>query len=64
MAKKTGHSTLTPVLDLAREADLPRLVLTHFDPDALDPERPLDLSGRRGGFEALVLAEDGMTISL
>src|SRR5690606_32664826 len=40
-ALKTGHSHLTPVVELARDAQVGRLILIHMDPQREDSE-PLD----------------------
>jgi ribonuclease BN (tRNA processing enzyme) len=42
-AKKTGHSTPTPVANMAKEAGVGRLILTHLDP-TLEGNDPLNLS--------------------
>jgi len=57
LAVKTGHSHTTPVCELARDAGVKRLVMTHFDPyAALDD--PVDLPKARSIFPAAEVAED------
>jgi ribonuclease BN (tRNA processing enzyme) len=61
LAVQTGHSHTTPVCELARDAGLKRLVLTHFDPyAALDD--PVDLPMARSIFPATDVAEDKMVV--
>lgn len=61
LAVRTGHSHTTPVCELARDAGVKRLVLTHFDPyAALDD--PVDLPKARSIFPAAEVAEDKMAI--
>jgi ribonuclease BN (tRNA processing enzyme) len=60
-AEKTGHSCLTPVVELARAADVGRLVLTHFNPlETAQP--PVDLAAGRKIFPQTTAGEDGMVI--
>ncbi len=61
MAKFTGHSCLTPVLEVARAANVGQLVLVHMDPKDDGPD-PVGLSGRRDIFPAAVLGEDKMEL--
>ena len=57
LAVRTGHSHTTPVCELARDAGVRRLVMTHFDPyAALDD--PVDLPKARSIFPAAEVAED------
>ncbi|HEX6984763.1 MAG TPA: MBL fold metallo-hydrolase, partial [Planctomycetaceae bacterium] len=61
LAEKTGHSHTTPVCELARDAGVKRLVMTHFDPyAALDD--PVDLAKARSIFPAAEVAEDKMAV--
>ncbi|MEM1062276.1 MAG: MBL fold metallo-hydrolase, partial [Planctomycetota bacterium] len=55
---KTGHSNVTPVAEVAREAGVGGLVLTHFDPYAYETERPIDVDVARSIFPETTLAED------
>lgn len=61
LAVRTGHSHTTPVCELARDAGVKRLVLTHFDPyAALDD--PVDLAKARTIFPQTTVAEDKMVV--
>ncbi|MCA9210497.1 MAG: metal-dependent hydrolase, partial [Planctomycetales bacterium] len=60
-AALTGHSCLTPVAQLARAADVKRLVLVHINP-MLDQEHPLDLELVRDVFPAIEVGADGQVI--
>jgi ribonuclease BN (tRNA processing enzyme) len=60
-AIKTGHSFLTPVVEVARAAAVGRLVLTHFD-SLDDSEAPIDLAAARRTFPATELGYDGLEI--
>jgi len=61
LAVQTGHSHTTPVCELARDAGVKRLVLTHFDPyAALDD--PVDLTKARAIFPQTDVAEDKMVV--
>ena len=61
LARRTGHSHTTPVCELARNAGVRRLVLTHFDPySALDD--PVDIEKARLIFPAVEVAEDKMVV--
>jgi ribonuclease BN (tRNA processing enzyme) len=57
-ALKMGHSHLTPVLELARDAEVDRLILLHIDPQ-LGGDDPIGLVGLREIFPRTVVAEDG-----
>jgi len=60
-ATKTGHSSTTPVAQVAATAGVKRLVLVHFD--ALDEsDDPIDLAAARRTFPATELGYDGMAI--
>lgn len=56
-AFKTGHSHTTAVAELAREADVGRLVLTHIDPQRTDDD-PVGLETARAIFPRTTVAED------
>lgn len=58
LANLTGHSTLTPVLELARAAQVGRLILTHVDP-TLTGDDPLGLAEKTSPVPTIV-AEDLM----
>lgn len=60
-AEKTGHSTLTPVVHVARAAEVRRLVLVHVNPLA-PQDAPLDLSEARKIFPAVEVGRDGQVI--
>jgi ribonuclease Z len=60
-ALKTGHSNTSAVAQVAAEAGVKRLVLTHFD--ALDEsDDPIDLAVARRIFPATELGHDGMAV--
>lgn len=61
LAAKTGHSCLTPVAQLARQADVGGLVLLHFNP-LIPGLEPRAVEEAHGLFSPIVLAEDGMEI--
>lgn len=61
LAAKTGHSCLTPVLHVAREAGAGRLVLVHLNPLADGPD-DLDLAAAQRLFPATQIGTDGMEI--
>jgi len=61
LAAVTGHSCLTPVLELARAANVKRLVLTHLNPLA-DSDEFLGLEQARHIFPAVETGWDGMEI--
>lgn len=60
-AKKTGHSTPKPVAEMAREAGVGRLILTHLDP-TLEGNDPLDLNAIRKIFPHTEVATDLMEL--
>jgi ribonuclease BN (tRNA processing enzyme) len=62
-ATKTGHSTTSQVLQLASDAGVGRLVLTHIDPLATGDD-PLELEESRAIFSRVEIAADGMEIRL
>ncbi|HEX5443879.1 MAG TPA: MBL fold metallo-hydrolase [Pirellulales bacterium] len=61
LAARTGHSTATPVAQVARRAGVGRLVLVHVNPLA-DSEAALELDNARPIFPNLVVAHDRMEI--
>ncbi|MBN2580601.1 MAG: MBL fold metallo-hydrolase [Pirellulales bacterium] len=60
-AERFGHSTTSAVADLARRAEVGRVLLTHIHPLAPDGEN-LDLPAARKIFSPLELAEDLMEV--
>jgi ribonuclease BN (tRNA processing enzyme) len=60
-ARLTGHSCLTEVCRVAKEASVGMLLLTHINPlgDATDP---LDLDLAKSIFRNVLVAEDGMRV--
>jgi ribonuclease Z len=62
-ATKTGHSTTSKVLEVAKEANVGRLVLVHVDPLATGDD-PLGLGSMKAAFPRLEIASDGMEIVL
>ena len=63
LAEKTGHSCLTPVVELARKAEVGGLVLHHFNP-LINTLEEADMERARTIFAPIVLAEDGMEIEI
>ncbi len=61
--EKTGHSHTSQVAQLAKDAEVGRLYLTHIDPQRPDDD-PLGLATAQAIFPATVLAEDGMSIEI
>lgn len=61
LAMRTGHSCLTPVCRLAREADVGKLVLLHFNPlgDEITTEA---LAKAEREFSPIIVASDGLAI--
>lgn len=57
--RPTGHSHTSMVAQLARDAEVGRLYLTHIDPQRSDDD-PLNLATARAIFPNTHLAEDGM----
>ena len=49
---------LTPVLELARDAEVGRLILLHIDPECPGDD-PIGLNGAQNIFPGTVVAEDG-----
>ena len=60
-AKKTGHSSTTPVARVARQADVGRLVLVHLDPGAAEDDS-IGLDVARAIFPATELGHDLMEL--
>ena len=61
MANLTGHSHTTPVAELAREANVGRLVLMHIYP-LLSEQDPIGLAAAQRVFPATEIAHDRMEI--
>ena len=59
--ERTGHSHTSLVANLAKEAAVGRLLLTHIDPNRPDDD-PIDIAVARKIFPDTELAEDGMEI--
>lgn len=62
-ATKTGHSTTSKVLNVAKDANVGRLVLVHVDPRATGND-PLGLAAVKATFPRVEIARDGMEIDL
>jgi ribonuclease BN (tRNA processing enzyme) len=60
-AEKTGHSCVTPVLELAKAARVGRLVLVHMNPLVLD-DGEYDITAMRAVFPATEIGQDRMSI--
>lgn len=60
-AKQTGHSRTTPTAELARTANVGRLVLTHLNP-LISEVDPIGLPTAQKIFPNTLLAEDGLEI--
>jgi len=60
-AEKTGHSSTTPVAEVAAEAGVKRLVLTHLD-SLDDSDDPVNIAAARRIFSDVEIGYDGMTI--
>ncbi len=60
-AEKTGHSHTTPVAELARDAKVGKLVLTHIDPQQTGDD-PIGIEVARKIFPNTILGEDLMEI--
>ncbi len=60
-AQTTGHSTLTPVVQVARAANVRRLVLVHMNPLA-PQDAPLDLTAARRVFPHTEVGRDEQVI--
>ncbi|QDT17981.1 MBL fold metallo-hydrolase [Alienimonas californiensis] len=64
LATRTGHSTLSPVLDLARHARAQRTLLVHVSPDAADPADPVGLGEAHDPPPGAAVAVDGLRVTL
>ena len=62
-AVATGHSTAREAAEIAREAQVLRLALTHFSPRYADDPRALEREAR-GLFPETVAAHDGLVIEV
>lgn len=62
-AKQTGHSCLSPVAAVAKQAAVGGLVLLHFNPLTQGIQAD-DLAAAEEIFSPIVLAEDGMEIEI
>lgn len=60
-AELTGHSTLTPVVEVAAAAEVGRLVLVHINP-LLDDDNELDLNAARKIFPKTEVGVDRMEL--
>ena len=60
-ARKTGHSSVTPVAQVAKQAGVGRLVLVHLDPGA-SADDPVGVETARAIFPATDLGRDLMVI--
>ncbi len=60
-ARRTGHSHTTAVAQLAADARVGRLLLTHMDP-LCDEDDPIDLAQARRIFPNVEIATDGLAI--
>lgn len=60
-ARKTGHSSTTPVAQVARQADAGRLVLVHLNPLSTEDD-PIGLEVARAIFPKTELGEDLMEV--
>ena len=60
-AAKTGHSSLRPVAELARDAGVGRLILIHIDPENASDD-PIGLAEGRAIFPQMEIAEDLLEI--
>ena len=64
LAARTGHSTLTPVLDLARRSGARRTLLVHVSPEADDPADPVGLTWASNPPPRAAVAVDGLRVEL
>lgn len=60
-AEKTGHSHTTPVAELARDANVGKLILTHIDPQCAGDD-PIGIKVAQKIFPNTILGEDLMEI--
>ncbi|VAX39761.1 hypothetical protein MNBD_PLANCTO02-30 [hydrothermal vent metagenome] len=61
--EKTGHSHTSMVAQLAKEANVKKLVLTHIDPNAPEDD-PIGIDVAQSIFSETTVAEDGMEIEI
>jgi ribonuclease Z len=61
LAQLTGHSCTTPVAQVAKQAGVGRLLLTHINP-LVSGEDPVDLGKARAIFANTDVARDGMAV--
>jgi ribonuclease BN (tRNA processing enzyme) len=61
LAELTGHSCTSEVARVARQANVKRLVLVHFNPLASDDD-PIGLPAAQSIFPATQLGEDRMEL--
>jgi ribonuclease BN (tRNA processing enzyme) len=61
LARQSGHSCASAVAEVARAAGVDRLILTHIDPSAANPD-PLGLDSMRKIFAATEVGRDGMEL--
>jgi ribonuclease BN (tRNA processing enzyme) len=57
----TGHSSLPNVVELAVEAGVERLILTHIDPQ-IENDNVFDLATARSKFQNVMLGYDGLEV--
>jgi ribonuclease BN (tRNA processing enzyme) len=57
----TGHSHTSQVAELARRAEVGRLILTHIDPERPDDD-PIGIATAQAIFPETVVGEDGMEV--
>ncbi|MEQ8211853.1 MAG: MBL fold metallo-hydrolase [Lacipirellulaceae bacterium] len=60
-AQLTGHSCLTPVVEVAKKAEIGRMVLVHINP-LFDDDSVLDLEAARKIFPNVEIGTDGMVL--
>lgn len=63
LANRTGHSHLTPVANLAREANVGRLVCVHVNPQD-DTDDPIGLPAAKAIHAETMIGTDGLEIVL
>ena len=63
LAIQTGHSHTTPVAELARDAQVGRMLLVHIDP-LNESDDPIELHKARAIFPNTELAEDNLVVEL
>lgn len=60
-AQLTGHSCLTPVVEVAKKADVGRLVLVHINP-LFEDDSALDIAGAKKIFKNVEIGTDGLVL--